>query len=429
MPFLFPGHRYLGPGNPLFNGEPVDEDDRIARDHDQLYEKAQSDKDIFEADKHSAKEFFKDFTSGSGSWHSLVGGVGLTGKNFVEERLLGKVLYGRIGRKRERSPITMSDNGRGEQEGGEDGGGQSRAKRQRTGPEQQQQQQAQQRGGTPSKVGKLPGGAGIGSGDSQNTNETIQQILRVPRDRGVVTVYNDSKILITWAYAMKKMEILWHETNKFNGIITSMARLPVDRPYLYMTYANYQNLAPNSQALHCKAKVTPHGIRTPWKTGSTVVQPVNSDMMVYGVTSVGLNHYMDTCMATIKGVTTNTMKPQEVKIFTRENHQKLSQYFWGQPPGAPLSDDMETIPTCMSVPRHNFAYDYIISHNISPRLNKYTNVFPFKGHIGLPAVNYEHTFEQAWLKWGNNYAGGNDFLTHSAMAVTSGRCWRNGVQL
>lgn len=239
----------------------------------------------------------------------------------------------------------------------------------------------------------------------------------MPRDRGVVSVYNDSKILITWAYAMKKMEIEWSGTNKFQGIITSMARLPVDRPYLYMTYANYINLGPNSQALHCKAKVTPHGIRTPWKTGSTVVQPVNSDMMVYGVTSVGLNHYMDTCMATVKGTTTNTMKPQEVKMFTREDHQKLSQYFWGHPPGAPLADDEATIPTCMSAPRHNFAYDYILSHNISPRLNKYTNVFPFKGHVGLPAVNYEHTFEQAWLKWGNNYAGGNDFLTHSAMAI------------
>lgn len=80
----------------------------------------------------------------------------------------------------------------------------------------------------------------------------------------------------------------------------------------------------------------------------------------------------------------------------------------------------------MSAPRHNFAYDYIISQNISPRLNKYTNVFPFKGHIGLPAINYEHTFEQAWLKWGNNYAGGNDFDSF-CNGGTSGRCWRNSA--
>ncbi|KAL1446323.1 hypothetical protein MTO96_044614, partial [Rhipicephalus appendiculatus] len=27
-------HRYLGPGNPLRNGDPVDEDDGIAKSHD-----------------------------------------------------------------------------------------------------------------------------------------------------------------------------------------------------------------------------------------------------------------------------------------------------------------------------------------------------------------------------------------------------------
>lgn len=48
----------MGPGNPLFNGEPVDEDDRIDQEHDHLYDKEESDKDIFEAVKHSAKQFF-----------------------------------------------------------------------------------------------------------------------------------------------------------------------------------------------------------------------------------------------------------------------------------------------------------------------------------------------------------------------------------
>ncbi|KAL1426057.1 hypothetical protein MTO96_018532 [Rhipicephalus appendiculatus] len=30
------GHRYLGPGNPLRNGDPVDEDDGIAKSHDEV---------------------------------------------------------------------------------------------------------------------------------------------------------------------------------------------------------------------------------------------------------------------------------------------------------------------------------------------------------------------------------------------------------
>ncbi|KAH8021836.1 hypothetical protein HPB51_018542 [Rhipicephalus microplus] len=35
---LFSGHRYLGPGNPLRNGDPVDEDDGLAKSHDEAYD-------------------------------------------------------------------------------------------------------------------------------------------------------------------------------------------------------------------------------------------------------------------------------------------------------------------------------------------------------------------------------------------------------
>lgn len=90
---LFPGHRYLGPGNRLHNGEPVDEDDRIARRHDEAYSRAQSDADVFAADRQYTKEFFKDFVS-TGNWHSALGAVGLGTKNLVEEKVLGRSLYG-----------------------------------------------------------------------------------------------------------------------------------------------------------------------------------------------------------------------------------------------------------------------------------------------------------------------------------------------
>ncbi|KAH8025297.1 hypothetical protein HPB51_006034 [Rhipicephalus microplus] len=34
------GHRYLGPENALRNGDPVDEEDGIAKSHDEAYEQA-----------------------------------------------------------------------------------------------------------------------------------------------------------------------------------------------------------------------------------------------------------------------------------------------------------------------------------------------------------------------------------------------------
>ena len=41
-----PGHHYIGPGNVLEGEVPLDEDDRIAFEHDWRYEFARSFKDI-----------------------------------------------------------------------------------------------------------------------------------------------------------------------------------------------------------------------------------------------------------------------------------------------------------------------------------------------------------------------------------------------
>nr|QTE03713.1 MAG: hypothetical protein [Periparus ater parvoviridae sp.] len=92
MRFLFPGHRYLGPGNKLDNGKPVDVDDEIAQEHDSAYHQAKSEADIFKADGVAISKFNHDFASNH-NFHSLVGSAGLNVKNFVEESVLGRVLY------------------------------------------------------------------------------------------------------------------------------------------------------------------------------------------------------------------------------------------------------------------------------------------------------------------------------------------------
>lgn len=89
----FPYHNYLGPGSDNFNKQPVDEDDAIARSHDLDYDKANSDNDIFQADKLARDEFFGSYVH-TGNFHSLIGGLGLGTKNLVEEHVLGKSLYG-----------------------------------------------------------------------------------------------------------------------------------------------------------------------------------------------------------------------------------------------------------------------------------------------------------------------------------------------
>lgn len=406
---LFPGHRYLGPGNPLPNGEPVDEDDRIAQRHDEAYARAQSDADVFAADRHSTKEFFRDFVT-TGNWHSAVGAVGLGTKNLVEERVLGRTLYGMpAGRKRGNQGESDSAAAKRQYDDAADGSNNN------------DQEMSEAAADSPSAPPSAAGGAGLGS-NHPNTSECVQQILRVPRDHGVVAVFSDSKILTTWGYAMVKTSLKYDGEKVFPGIVTSMSRLPVDRPYLYIPHGTFLNLPSHTKALQCSVKVTPHGLRTPWKTGSSVVQPVNSDMLVYGISSVGLNHNMDTGMCRIThGHTHNAMKPQTVVPFQANDHADLAKSYWGLGimPGmeTQLYDDANSAPTCMGAPRHNFAYDFIHIDGTSPRLTKFVNQYPFKGQVGTPIINYEHKFDNAWLRMGPTYATGNEMLTHSVLGV------------
>lgn len=83
MKLLYPGHNYLGPGNPLNNGAPVDTADEIAKVHDIEYHNATSEQDIFDSDKKAIFNFSKDFVTHP-NLPSLAGAAGLTIKHAVE---------------------------------------------------------------------------------------------------------------------------------------------------------------------------------------------------------------------------------------------------------------------------------------------------------------------------------------------------------
>lgn len=94
---VFPGHKYLGPGNKLDCGDPVDSDDAIARDHDRAYEMAVCKEDVYLADRKAIFSFMIDWFTNK-NWHSAIGAVGLAFKHFTE-KLLHLVLYPRLGKK------------------------------------------------------------------------------------------------------------------------------------------------------------------------------------------------------------------------------------------------------------------------------------------------------------------------------------------
>lgn len=86
-----PGHNYIGPGNELNNGIPIDMDDSIAQEHDIAYEQAKNKDDIFKADQQALNEFGIDFYENK-NLHSGLGFVGIGIKHSVE-KLLDKTVY------------------------------------------------------------------------------------------------------------------------------------------------------------------------------------------------------------------------------------------------------------------------------------------------------------------------------------------------
>lgn len=88
---VFPGHKYLGPGNDLNSGEPVDNDDLIAREHDRAYKAATCAQDVFIADEFAIFRFIYDWIRNK-NWHSAVDAIGLSLKHATE-KIIGRVLY------------------------------------------------------------------------------------------------------------------------------------------------------------------------------------------------------------------------------------------------------------------------------------------------------------------------------------------------
>lgn len=87
----FPG--YLGPGNKLKIGIPVDTDDEIAQVHDNEYHIAQSKIDIWNADRKAIRSFYNDARSNL-NWHSAIGAAGL-GIKHLAEKATNSVIYPR----------------------------------------------------------------------------------------------------------------------------------------------------------------------------------------------------------------------------------------------------------------------------------------------------------------------------------------------
>lgn len=91
---VFPFHNYLGPGNNLNAGLPVDTDDFIAQQHDSAYENASNKEDVYHADEKAIFAFIIDWIKNK-NWHSAVGAMGL-GLKHCTEMICGRIFYPKL---------------------------------------------------------------------------------------------------------------------------------------------------------------------------------------------------------------------------------------------------------------------------------------------------------------------------------------------
>ncbi len=78
-----PGTKYIGPGNPLDNGDPVSNADEDARQHDIAYSKGG---DVSEPDQLAINQFTDHFVDNPLDIPALAGSIGLRTKQFVEKK-------------------------------------------------------------------------------------------------------------------------------------------------------------------------------------------------------------------------------------------------------------------------------------------------------------------------------------------------------
>nr|WEY02528.1 MAG: VP1 [Canine parvovirus] len=87
-----PPFKYLGPGNSLNRGNPYNQIDADAKEHDEAYNKASASRDIQSADKrfiNKSIDHIAEGISGKGSISDTIGGIagaiGIGSKHFIEK--------------------------------------------------------------------------------------------------------------------------------------------------------------------------------------------------------------------------------------------------------------------------------------------------------------------------------------------------------
>lgn len=393
----FPRHRYLGPGNPLDNGPPVDRDDEIARQHDTEYEQATAAEHIRASDRKAIGSFGRDFIT-TGNWHSAVGALGLGAKYGVES--VTGVLYPRLptqedlSRKRklnETTPTKMAD-GPPAKQPRLDGRGTST-----TGDAVLTQTGA---GGGPNPA------VSAGSSASEHTNVSMTQ--RPEFHKGKL-VFNHQRMMFSYGYQFKSFKTQCATSDQMaeSLTLTPYANVPVDCVPWYLTPSEFDNLPVTSGIKRCVTVVTPMGYRTPFITNSSGINSVNSNLLVFGMCAHGLNNRYNGDNVLIKSDASNPMYPTGYDWHSKEGCDH--ELWWGKKVGDETDVGFANIHAGFgNMQKFSTYYAQNLDHKNGapslPELNQSINYFPMINGVGNTPIIWEYRPQVNVLKPAYPYA-------------------------
>lgn len=425
------GHRYLGPGNKLKNGEPVDEDDEIARIHDNLYDRAKTEEDIREADRDAIKHFWE-----LQSPHGYLGAAGLAAKYGVES--LTGVLYPNM-KRRQPTPAQLEQRKRYaqiqrqladtsretglsfreiQQAHSKDAWDELKRNQPGTSKYVQQEQQEEQiqqpdssQGSDNSLLGlfndiegmefDVPSINGVndnqvlaasgpsGASGRSSGSHTVGHIVTIPRPlapKPSIVTFRKNRIFFSYGICTKRIN-----NNSDDYYTTPLALIPTDLVGFYLSPTEFRELPNNAWAKECRVKVTPLGIRTAFEFGGTTSGHTTNEFVPIGLVSVGLN--VNTEIVNCTYGTMDNMKPNNMSLINASDI--INKYY--------RADDSHT----NLVTRHTVGYAAFVSpgpttgatvftnNHGQMRKDQFVDQFLINTAIGKPVVNYTYKCKHA----------------------------------
>lgn len=365
--FNVPGYRYLGPGNKLNNGTPINSADSIARDHDIAYEQAKSTSDIRAADRKAIGQFIGDKSIGG-----TIGAVGL-GVKYIGESIVG-VQYPNMSKRMKpdsSSEVEMSSV-----------------------PADNKQD----------LIGNVPV-----MNNSTSKNAPLTTSARVTFKKTHMIQCESFK----WARYSGDDWSLYNATD--NGtcrdssgynITTSLQVIDPNVFPLYMTNSEYMNLPVGSYAIRSKIRLTPIGYRLPFPTGDDKSTYANSQTLIQVGHAIGLENMMP---VTVASYTSTEADPVHIATQIQCNYPKeLAQKLLGL--SAPSPADLGG---AYGIPRHVNAYAVIgLPGNKDVMLNQYMAVENANDVRGQTITDYSYEFKNGMIKPPSNWT--TSFLAGAA---------------